>query len=128
MGFNANIPLANELISNSQGDLFNNNQFLGSTAGNSANGYYKLPNGLIINWGTLAFTTAGTKTISYQQAYSSVVYVVEFSLSFSSSGNIVPVCIDATTTPASLASAKFRVNTNVTGGDTGTIFMVAIGV
>jgi len=50
-------------------------QFLGSTTGNAANGYYKLPNGLIMNWGTGSVpNTAVGLPITFNQAYSTVVY------------------------------------------------------
>jgi len=126
MVYTTNIPQSTDLISNSQAQILANFQFLGDTTGNAAAGYYKLPNGLIVNWGNVSFTTSGTKTINYAQAYTTTVYCVQFSLSFASSGSIVPVCIDSTTTPASLSSAKFRVNSAPPA--TGIIYMFAIGV
>lgn len=51
MSFLPNIPAAGDNISVSQGNLQSNFQYLGNTTGSTANGYYKLPNGLIVQWG-----------------------------------------------------------------------------
>jgi len=77
MTFNAKIPQATDLISNSQASLLSNNQFLGSTTGNTANGYYKLPNGLIMQWNFIAPTNSATVTVSFPTAFASAVYSVQ---------------------------------------------------
>lgn len=51
MVYTTNIPQPNDRISDSQGQILANFQFLGSTLGNTANGFYKLPNGMILQWG-----------------------------------------------------------------------------
>lgn len=53
MVYTTNIPQATDLISNSQAQILGNFQFLGATAGNLANGYYRFPNGLIMQWGVV---------------------------------------------------------------------------
>lgn len=51
MVYTTNIPLATDLISNSQAQILGNFQFLGDTTGLTTNGFYKFPNGLIVQWG-----------------------------------------------------------------------------
>jgi hypothetical protein len=67
MTFNAQIPQPNNLISNSQSDILQNFQFLGSTTGNTFPGFYKFPNGLILQWGDTGVLTAGTVLLTYAQ-------------------------------------------------------------
>lgn len=134
MVYTTNIPQANDLISNSQSQILGNFQYLGDTTGNITNpGYYKLPNGLVLNWGRIDVTTAGNKTQSYAQAYTSAVYSLQFSLAYASAGDIrdipIVVCIDSTANiPLSLSTAKFRVSNATTLGNTLYIFWYAIGV
>ncbi len=76
MTFNTSIPQATDLISNSQSDLLANNQFLGSTTGNSATGYYKLPNGLIYQWGFVAATSTSPLVVAFPTAFQTALYSV----------------------------------------------------
>lgn len=84
MVFNKNIPLATDLISNSQADLFNNNQFLGDSTGNAVIvtgdpvGYYRLPNGLLIQWGAKTNQSAApTRTVTFAIAFSAPPYSIQ---------------------------------------------------
>src|SRR3990167_975251 len=79
--WNSTQPLPGQNISSGQGTILNNFQFLGESAGNSANGYYKLPNGLILNWGNISLvnTTAGT-IVTFAQAYVGVPYSIVLQL------------------------------------------------
>jgi hypothetical protein len=128
MVYTTNIPLANDLISNSQAQILGNFQFMGSTTGNVASpGFYRFPNGLIIQWGHIAFTTSGTKTGTFAVAFTAACFNVTFSVAYDSSATaVVPICIDRTTTPASLVDAKFRVNASPAAP--GDIYWIAIGV
>ena len=75
MTWNNTQPSPTQLISAGQGTILNNFQFLGNTAGNAANGFYKLPNGLILNWGTGSVPNDSTGlVVSFAQAYTSDVY------------------------------------------------------
>lgn len=75
MTWNNTQPSSTQLISAGQGTILNNFQFLGNTAGNAANGFYKLPNGLILNWGTGSVPNDSTGLeVSFAQAYTSDVY------------------------------------------------------
>lgn len=75
MTWNNNQPSPTQFISAGQGTLLNNFQFLGNTAGNLANGFYKLPNGLIINWGTGSVPNTSTGLpIVFTQSFATDVY------------------------------------------------------
>jgi hypothetical protein len=124
MTFNANIPLATDLISNSQADLYANNQFLGSTTGNATNGYYKLPNGAIIQWGVSTGNTSGVKTVSFPISFATACYNVQFSLAFDSSGTTVPIVLDRT---FAFTTTQFKYRVNASGTDWN-LYWVAIGV
>lgn len=81
MAYQTNIPQATDLISASQSAILGNFQFLGDTTGNVANGFYKLPNGLIINWGEITtiktgLGIAGSNSVTFAQIYSTAVYSV----------------------------------------------------
>lgn len=135
MTWNNTQPSPTQLVSQGQGTILNNMQFLGSTTGNAANGYYKLPNGLILNWGRISVTTSGTKSQSYPQAYTTAVYNVQFSLGYKSAGDLISPtvinpCIDTSSLPLSLSSVSIRVNAVPTtpSVDTLYIYWFAIGV
>lgn len=71
--FLPNIPAATDLISSSQSEIQENFQFLGDTAGNAVSGYYKLPNGLILNWGNqgpAGWSASGSDFLSPAQTFS----------------------------------------------------------
>lgn len=124
MTFNANIPQSTDLISNSQSDLLANNQFLGSVAGNATNGFYNLPNGLILQWGVSTGNTSGTKTVSFNVPYTTACYNVQFSLAFDSSGTTVPIVLDRT---FAFTTTQFRYRVNSSGTDWN-LYWIAIGV
>lgn len=126
MAYTTNIPQPNDNISTSQDQILKNFQFLGDTTG-TVPGYYKLPNGLIIQWGNQTFTTSGTKTVNLSTPFLTQVYSVTFSLAFLSSGSIVPVCLD-NTVAANPALFKFRVNASPPVLDPGQFYWIAIGI
>lgn len=72
--FLPNIPSAPDLLSSSQSQIQENFQFLGDTTGNAVSGFYKLPNGLIFQWGNQgpggAWTTQAGDNISPAQSLS----------------------------------------------------------
>jgi len=81
MTFNASIPQSTDNISTSQGQLLTNNQFLGSTAGRTANGFYIMPNGLIFNWGLANVSNGSSGTdITFNQAYTNSANVFNIQL------------------------------------------------
>ncbi len=77
MVYTTNIPQANDLISNSQAQILGNFQFLGDTTGNLVLGFYKLPNGLIMNWGETSISGATSRNISFASAYTTAVYSIQ---------------------------------------------------
>ena len=90
MTFNGNIPLATDLISNSQNDLLANNQFLAETAGNLAsNGFYRLPNGLLMQWSSETGISSGGHTRSFPIAYTTAYWVHVMPIASSSTDNAV---------------------------------------
>jgi len=150
MTFNSAIPQPTDNISTSQSQLLSNNAFLGNTSGNLDTGFYKLPNGLILNWGAIPFTTSGNKQQSFAQPYSTRCYSLQFSVGFTSADNAAKwytgivsgvitntpgaVCVDTSaiaagnSQPLDLSTAKFRVNTSVPGAyGTPVIYWWAIG-
>lgn len=113
MTWNSTQPLPTQLISQGQATILNNFAFLGSTTGNVTPGYYKLPNGIIVQWGSFTITSAATNSQNYAIAFPTVLYNLQFSLSYDSSAYSVTaagqICIDKTNaTP--LTVAKFKVN------------------
>lgn len=72
-----NIPASNDNISTSQPQIQGNFQFLGDTTGNLL-GYYKLPNGLTIQWGITGNTINPglSAEIPFNIAFSSIAYFV----------------------------------------------------
>jgi hypothetical protein len=77
MSFLPNIPQPSDNISVSQGNILTNFQYLGATTGNIALGYYKLPNGLIIQWGQTTISSATSRVISFSQTYSTSVFSIQ---------------------------------------------------
>lgn len=77
MSFLPNIPQPGDNISVSQGNILSNFQYLGTTTGNTTSGYYKLPNGLIIQWGQTSISGATSRNISFSQVYVSAVYSIQ---------------------------------------------------
>jgi len=133
MSFDTTQPQPTQNISSGQATILSNFQYLGSTTGNTnPTGYYKLPNGLIVNWGRIDITTVGNKTQSYAQAYTTIVYNLQFSLGYVSAGDVrdIPLvcCIDTNANiPLSLTTAKFRCSDAPSGGNTLYLWWVAIG-
>lgn len=80
MVYTTNIPQPADLISNSQAQILANFQFLGSTLGNLANGWYDLPNGTTLQWGESPNTiNAGLSAeLPFPKAYSGPGYIVVF--------------------------------------------------
>ena len=113
MTWNSTQPLPTQLISQGQATILNNFAFLGNTTGNKTPGYYKLPNGLILQWGSFLITNAGTNTQNYAIAFTTALYNLQFSLSYASSTYSVAaagqICIDKTNA-SPLTRAKFNVN------------------
>ena len=72
-----NIPAANDNISTSQPQIQANFQFLGDTTGNLL-GYYRLPNGITIQWGISPQTiNAGLSAeLPFNIAFSAPAYFV----------------------------------------------------
>ncbi len=77
MSFLPNIPLPADNISVSQGNILSNFQYLGSTTGNATSGYYKLPNGLIVQWAQTTISSATSRVISFPLTYASAVYNIQ---------------------------------------------------
>ena len=77
MTFTPNIPQATDLISNSQAQMLGNFQFLGNTTGNVVNGFYNLPNGLIMQWGQTTIASATSRVISFNLPYTTAVYSIQ---------------------------------------------------
>ena len=118
MVYTTNIPQANDQISNSQAQILGNFQFLGDTTGNTANGFYKLPNGLIVQWGfysgaavidDVAQTFAGTFVgcIAFPTNCLSIIFQP-----IKNSPNNHTFYLK----PSSLTNTGFRVITNTTWG------------
>ena len=133
MTFNAAIPAGSDNVSTSQGVLLSNNQFLANTTGNVVDpGFYKLPNGIIIQWGNFQITSNGNKSENYAVAFTTAVFSLQFSLAFDSAGAALAagtnVCIDFSSTPLSKTAAKFRVANNPDAAHKPTLFWYAIGV
>ena len=75
MTYTNNIPAAGDLISASQSQIQGNFQFLASTAGNSSNGYYRFPNGLIMQWGQELAVVDNTE-VAFPVTFTTAVYSV----------------------------------------------------
>ena len=131
MVYTTNIPQATDLISNSQAQILANFQFLGDTTGNVTPGFYKLPNGLIIQWGSILVNSVGNKQQSYAVAFTTQVFSLTFSLAFTSGADSLAfgtaVCVD-NNGALSLSTAKFRNASAPPVGDNPTLYWVAIGV
>jgi hypothetical protein len=132
MTWNSTQPLPTQLISQGQATILNNFAFLGSTTGNVTPGFYKLPNGLILQWGTISMNAAGNKSQTYPVAFSTIVYHLSYSLAFDSAAvaltfnAAVGVCVDRNGGTLSLTSAVFRQSANPPGA-TPTLYWFAIG-
>lgn len=142
MVYTTNIPQSTDLISNSQAQILGNFQFLGSTTGNVTPGFYKFPNGLILQWGSIIFNTSGNKSQNYAVAFTTQVFNLQFSLGWTSAGNAAAyytgIVAGVITNPPgavvvdnsaglSLTQAKFRVSQNV-ATENPVILWSAIGV
>lgn len=77
MVYTKNIPLSTDKISDSQSQILGNFQFMGDTTGAIANGYYRLPNGLIMQWGQTSASSATSRVISFAVAYGSLPYSIQ---------------------------------------------------
>jgi hypothetical protein len=71
MPFLNTIPQPNDNISSSQPQLLGNNGFLGSTAGNMSDGYYKFPNGITMQWGSKVKNSNATRSVTFPIAFGS---------------------------------------------------------
>lgn len=131
MAYQSNIPQATDLISSSQSDILGNFQYLGDTTGNVANGYYKLPNGIIIQWGSIVMPKVGSASgqlaVSFNLAYSSAaeVFNIQFSPYAKSSAQVPKLCLDLVT-PITSTGFQIRYSSN-TLVDDGTIFWFSVG-
>ncbi len=86
MAYTNNIPAANDNISTSQSQIQGNFQFLADTTGNVQNpGFYKLPNGICIQWGTEFAVASGNQSKTFPIAYTTT-YMVQISEINNSSG------------------------------------------
>ena len=103
MTWTAGIPLGTDNISTSQSQLLGNINFLSSTAGNNAEGYYILPNGLILQWGNYSapggHVTSGSVSVSFPTEFSSSVYSIQITLQASSSYTPGQYFVDKTSAP-----------------------------
>ena len=77
MVYTTNIPQASDLISNSQAQILGNFQYMGDTTGNVVSGYYKLPNGLIMQWAQVSISGAPSRNISFNIPFPSAVYSIQ---------------------------------------------------
>lgn len=128
MTFNASIPQSTDLISNSQADLLANNQFLGSTTGNSANGYYKLPNGLILQWGSETVSNAsGGTSITFPTSFATAVYSIQLTIQKNTSTGQGGSARSAFVNPGSETTTAFTAKL-VSGDATNDVYWFAIGV
>lgn len=130
MGFLSNIPLANELISASQANILQNFSFLGDMTGNASTGYYKLPNGLILQWGNYIVTggtTSGQPTITFPTPFISACYVVDMFLQISSSNDGGKYSLDKNNPPG-LTTFGFRFSGFSALSSSYTFYWIAIGV
>lgn len=127
MTFFPNAPAPSDNISVSQGQLQSNNQFLANTAGNlSLNGYYKLPNGLIMQWGSTSSTSAGTVIIGYNQAYVSAPYSIQVTRGRPTGNFPSDLKFDYWLDTGVITNTTFTIINN--DGHTWTYFWTAIGV
>lgn len=128
MTFNANIPQSTDLISNSQADLLANNQFLGDTTGAVANGYYNLPNGLIIQWGsaTVSNGSSGTK-ISFNVPFATAVYSIQMTIQKNTSTGQGGSARSVFVNPGSETTTAFTAKL-VSGDATNPVYWFAIGL
>ena len=87
--FNNIIPQPNDNISTSQAQILGNFQFLGDTTGNTVSpnpGFYKLPNGLIMQWGLISVSNATPGTpISFATNFSVGIYSIQMTIQKNSS-------------------------------------------
>jgi hypothetical protein len=125
MTFNGQIPLSTDLISNSQTALLANNQFLANAAGNDEDGYYKLPNGLIFQWGleenVMDNSTIGFN-INFATCYSVVLTIVN---TVSTGQTVVYIRSQTDITPTGFT---VRLKADAGGPTTVIICWMAIGV
>ncbi len=128
MTFNANIPQPTDLISNSQSDLLANNQFLGNTTGAVANGYYKLPNGLIIQWGSATVSNGSPGTsISFNTPFATAVYSIQMTIQKNTSTGQGGSARSAFVNPGSETTTAFTAKL-VSGDATNPVYWFAIGL
>ena len=133
MTWNNTQPQPNQFISQGQGTILNDIQFLGNNAGNTQPGFMKFPNGLIMQWGIISITTVGNKTQNYPIAFPNQVFSLQFSQGWTMAGNAATyylaggaVTVDTSTLPLSLTAANFRVSLTP-APNTITLYWFAIG-
>lgn len=133
MTWNNSEPSPTQNISSGQATILNNFQFLGNSVGNVTPGYYKFPNGLIIQWGSILMDTSGNKNQAYAIPFTTQVFHLSYSLAFNSSAEALTFnagvgnCVDKNSGTLSLTSAVIRMSTNAPG-EQPTAYWVAIGI
>lgn len=123
MVYTTNIPQATDLISNSQAQILGNFQFLGSTAGNAATGYYYMPNGLLMQWGVSAALGVGNQVINFPVAFTTP-YIVTLGTSNDSSGTKW-ISLNQTRGGGAIHTTDFGVRVSTAGQD---LYWFAIGL
>lgn len=123
MAYQTNIPQATDLISASQSAILGNFQFLGDTTGNVSNGFYKFPNGLIIQWGNFVNIPDG-QVVSFNTPFITACFNVQVTIvkDSGSAADYAYVKSIATTTTAQFV---LRTNGNNLPYD---IYWFAVGV
>lgn len=86
MSFDGTQPQPTQNISSGQATILNNFAFLANTAGNSTTGYYKFPNGLIMQWGSILNVTSGNQSQNFPTTFPNNCFNVQLTASNDSSG------------------------------------------
>jgi len=110
MSFDATQPQPTQNISSGQATILSNFAYLASVTGNSANGYYKMPNGLILNWGSanVANSAAGT-TVSFNQAYTTAVYSIITQIQHNTSTGDGGTARTSYVVPGTVSTSSFKI-------------------
>jgi hypothetical protein len=128
MVWNNSQPTPTQAISNGQSTILNNFQYLGNAAGNDTNGYYKLPNGLIIQWGgdvQMPTGSSGQPVVTFNTNFSSAWYSITMTVFTASSSNVGLYCVDSGFS-ASLTQFRYRFS-DFTSGQRYIFMWMAIG-